>query len=67
MALLNSRPANAKLGLAVQPMFYRATGRFGRAASEFADAVVAYLVEQIVASVADFTAYDSLVASSAIL
>jgi len=47
MALLNSKPANAKLGLAVQLMFYRATGRFGRAASEFPDAAVAYLAEQI--------------------
>ena len=33
MALLNSKPANANLGLALQLMFYRATGRFGRAAS----------------------------------
>ena len=67
MALLNSKPANAKLGLAVHLMLYRATGRFGRAASEFADAAVAYRAEQIGAPIADFTAYDSRVASSATL
>ena len=38
-------------------MCYRATGRFGRAASEFPDAAVAYLAEQIVAPIADIT-YD---------
>ncbi len=58
IALLNSKSANAKLGLAVQLMFYRATSRFGRAASGFPDAAVAYLAEQIGAPIADFTAYD---------
>jgi hypothetical protein len=58
MALRNSKPANAKLGLALQLMFYRATGRFGRAASKFPNAAVAYMAEQIGAPIADFTAYD---------
>jgi hypothetical protein len=58
VALLNAKPASARLGLAAQLMFYRTTGRFGRAASEFPDAAVAYLAEQIGAPVADFAAYD---------
>jgi hypothetical protein len=54
-------------GLAVQLRFHRATGRFGRAASEFADAAVAYRAEQIGAPIADFTAYNSRVTNSATL
>jgi len=54
VALLNSKPADARLGFAAQLVFCRTTGRFGLAASEFPDAAVAYLAEQIGAPVADF-------------
>lgn len=58
LALLEAKPAGARLGFAAQLMMYRATGRFGRTASEFSDAAVAYLAEQIGASVVDLAAYD---------
>ena len=53
MALLNAKPAGARLGIAAQLVMYRTTGRYGPAASEFPDAAVAYLAEQIGARAAD--------------
>jgi hypothetical protein len=58
LALLNAKPAGTRLGFAAQLMMYRATGRFGRAASEFPDAAIAYLAEQTGALTADLAAYD---------
>lgn len=58
LALLNAKPAGTWLGFAAQLMMYRATGRFGRAASEFPDAAIAYLAEQTGALTADLAAYD---------
>lgn len=57
---MNAKPAGTQLGFAAQLMMCRITGRFGRTASEFPDAVVAYLAEQIGASAGDMTAYDWL-------
>ena len=56
IALLNAKPASARLGFAAQLMIYRTTGRFGREAGEFPDAAVVYLAEQIGVPVADFAA-----------
>lgn len=60
LALLNAKPAGTRLGFAAQLMMYRMTGRFGRVASEFPDAAIAYLAEQIGAPVGDFGTYDWL-------
>ncbi len=60
LALLNAKPVGTRLGLAAQLLMYRMTGRFGRAASEFPDAAVVYLAEQIGAAAADLAAYDWL-------
>ena len=46
VALLNSRPANARLGFAAQLICYRKAERFGQTASEFPNAAVGYLAEQ---------------------
>ena len=40
------------------PQIYRMAGRFARAASEFADAAIAYLAEQVGAAAADLANYD---------
>ena len=47
LALLNAKPAGTRLGFAAQLMMYRMTGRFGRVASEFPDAAIAYLAERL--------------------
>jgi len=60
LALLNTKPAGTRLGFAAQLMMYRMTGRFGRVASEFPDAAIAYLAEQIEAPVGDLGTYDWL-------
>ena len=60
LALLNAKPAGTRLGLAAQLLMYRVAGRFARAASEFADAAIAYLAEQVGAAVADLADYDWL-------
>ena len=60
LTLLNAKPAGTRLGFAAQLMMYRMTGRFGRVASEFPDAAIAYLAEQIGAPVGDFGTYDWL-------
>jgi TnpA family transposase len=60
LALLKAKPAGTRLGFAAQLMMYRTTGRFGRVASEFPDAAIAYLAEQIGVPVGDFGTYDWL-------
>ena len=60
LALLNAKPVGTRLGLAAQLLMYRAAGRFARAASEFADAAITYLAEQVGAAVADLAGYDWL-------
>src|SRR5271154_1684176 len=61
LVLLNAKPAGTRLCFAAQLMMYRTTGRFGRAAGEFAGAAIAYLAEQIgvtAADLADYGAHD---------
>lgn len=58
LALLNAKLAGTRPGFAAQLMMYRTTGRFGRAGSEFPDAAIAYLAEQIGAPAVDFATYD---------
>jgi TnpA family transposase len=58
LALLNSKPVTTRLGFAAQLMMHRATGRFGRAESDFTSAALAYLSEQIGAPSADLVGYD---------
>lgn len=60
LALLNAKPVTTRLGFAAQLMMYRTAGRFGRAASEFSGAAIAYLAEQIGAAAADLANYDWL-------
>ncbi len=60
LALLNAKPAATRLGLAAQLVMYRTAGRFGRAASEFPGAAIAYLAEQVGAAAADLAEYDWL-------
>ena len=54
LALLNAKPAGTRLGFAAQLTIYRTAGRFARAASEFAEAAIKYLAEQVGAAVAVF-------------
>lgn len=60
LALLDAKPAGTRLGFAAQLAIYRMAGRFARAASEFADAAIAYLAEQVGAAAADLADYDWL-------
>ncbi len=60
LALLNTKPAGTRLGLAAQLLMYRVAGRFAGAASEFAEAAITYLAEQVEAAVADLADYDWL-------
>jgi Domain of unknown function (DUF4158) len=60
LALLNAKPAATRLGFAAQLVMYRTAGRFGRVASEFPDAAIAYLAEQVGAAAADLAGYDWL-------
>jgi hypothetical protein len=53
LALLNAKAVTTRLGFAAQLMMYRATARFGRAASDFSNAAIAYLSEQIGAAPID--------------
>jgi TnpA family transposase len=58
LALLNAKAVTTRLGFAAQLMMYRATARFGRAASDFSNAAIAYLSEQIGAAPIDLVDYD---------
>lgn len=58
LALLSAKPSGARLGFAAQLMLYRATSRFGLAASDFPDAAIAYLAEQIGAAPADIADFN---------
>ena len=60
LTLVDAKPVSTRLGLAAQLLMYRAAGRFARAASEFADAAIAYLAEQVGAAVTDLADYDWL-------
>jgi len=60
LALLNAKPVTTRLGFAAQLMMYRTSGRFARAASEFPDAAITYLAEQIGAVAEDLADYDWL-------
>ena len=60
LALLDAKPAGTRLGFAAQLTIYRMAGRFARAASEFADAAITYLAEQVGAVAADLADYDWL-------
>jgi hypothetical protein len=60
LALLGGKPVGTRLGFAAQLAIYRMAGRFARAASEFADAAIAYLAEQVGAAATDLTDYDWL-------
>ena len=58
LALLNAKAVTTRLGFTAQLVMYRATARFGRAASDFSNAVIAYLSEQIGAAPIDLVDYD---------
>ncbi len=60
LALLNAKLVTTRLGFAAQLMMYRTSGRFARAASEFPDAAITYLAEQIGAVAEDLADYDWL-------